>query len=436
MADNPDWRKIAGQVQKSKLWISGLPAGTVLEWFDIDPCNGFSMIFPVGDTPNPPGTPLVTYILIGVNVAVFLLVTLPLSSRAPDLQDPLLLEFLHAQGVYGSVTVAEIQQFVTAYDLAVYRFGFRPAEFSLVSLFTSLFLHGGFMHLAGNMLFLWIFGDNVEFRLGRRLYLVSYLFCGIAATLFFSLFSLDSQVPLIGASGAISGVLGCYYLWFPRNRVRCFLFFFPFLVTTIMVPARIVLAFYLLIDNLLPFLLKGTGGGGIAHGAHIGGFVGGLGLAAIVEYSPGLLFGRSARRSENNQVLCSPEEIGPALSRGEVASAATCFLSLKGREQRRLIAAADILQMGNFLLAQREFRPALKMFRLFIAEHQNDPRLARAYLGAGYALLGQGGQETSAYHYFLMAVDLAGSEELAEEARGQLRLIEQVDSSDGSPVEH
>lgn len=383
------------------------------------------MIFPVGDTPNPPGTPLVTYVLIGINVAVYLLVTLPLSATKPDLHDPLLFEYLRALGINGMVTPAEILQYVTAYDLTIFRFGFRPAEFSLVSLFTSLFLHGGILHLAGNMLFLWIFGDNVEHRLGRLLYLFSYLFCGVAATLFFSIFTSESQIPLVGASGAISGVLGCYYLWFPRNRVRCFLFFFPFLMTMIMVPARIVLAFYLLIDNLLPFLFSASSGGGVAHGAHIGGFLGGLGLALFAEYGPGVLSGTGKQVKEDHQTLCSAEMIGPALARGETAAAAACFLALKTRQERMQVAAADLLRMGEHLLEQQDYRPALSLFRRFIAEHQNDPLLARAYLGAGYALLGQSRHDTSAYHYFLMAVDLARTEELAEEARRQLRRIEQ-----------
>lgn len=393
------------------------------------------MIFPVGDTPNPPGTPLITYSLIGINVAIFLLVTLPFSAMEPDLQDPLLLEYLHSLGAYGSVSAADIREYVSAYDLIVYRFGFRPAEFSFVSLFTSLFLHGGVLHLAGNMLFLWIFGDNVEYRLGRPLFFIGYLFFGVVATLFFAVFSLDSQIPLIGASGAISGVLGCYYLWFPRNRVRCFLMLFPFLMTTIMIPARIVLAFYLLIDNLLPFLLNGGGAGGIAHGAHIGGFIAGLGLAFVIKYGPGLL-PYNTRRSEAEAERCSPQMIGQAVARGDFLAAAGCFLSLKDREQREKVAGTDILQMGEHLLKSRDHKSALSIFRRFIAEHQNDPQLDRAYLGAGYALVSQPESVTSAYHYFLSAADLARTDTLAVEARQQLRLIEQLQRSSDATGDH
>ncbi|MDT8419075.1 MAG: rhomboid family intramembrane serine protease [Desulfuromonadales bacterium] len=382
------------------------------------------MIFPVGDSPNPPGTPLVTYVLIGVNVAVYLLVTLPFSMMEPDLQDPLLLEYLRTLGAQGPVAAEDILHYLSAYDLLVYRFGFRSAEFSLVSLFTSLFLHGGFLHLAGNMLFLWIFGDNVENRLGRLSYLGSYLFFGIAATLFFSLFSPDSQIPLVGASGAISGVLGCYYLWFPRNRVRCFFFLFPFLMTTLMVPARIVLAFYLLIDNLLPFVLQGGGAGGVAHGAHIGGFVAGLGLAVTAEYGAGLLGGAGGRSSSDTQP-CTPATVGSTIAGGDLAAASLCYLGFKERSQRQQVPGADVLTIGGYLLQERDYPAALSLFRRFIAERQTDPGLARAYLGAGYALVAQPRHATSAYHYFLAALDLAESEELADEARRQLRRIEQ-----------
>jgi membrane associated rhomboid family serine protease len=99
------------------------------------------------------------------------------------------------------------------------------------------------MHLAGNMMFLFIFGKNVEYRLGHLRYLLAYLGCGVSATLFFSLFSLNSQIPLIGASGAIFGVLGCYFLWFPKNRVRCLIFLFPIVVTTILSARPIVAGF-------------------------------------------------------------------------------------------------------------------------------------------------------------------------------------------------
>ncbi|APG24299.1 rhomboid family intramembrane serine protease [Syntrophotalea acetylenica] len=242
------------------------------------------MFLPFGDTPNPRVTAYANWLLIGLNIAVFIGISLPLTLSRADPSDPLLLEYLRSHGVRGLVSARELLQQISSYDLFVFRYGFRPAEPSLTSLFSCMFLHGGWMHLAGNMLFLYIFGNNVEARLGAVGYLLVYLTSGVAATLFFALFVPGSQVPLVGASGAISGVLGCYFLWFPRNQVKTFIFLFPFLMTTVLLPARLVLGVYLVIDNLLPFLANGGASGGVAHGAHIGGFLGGLGLAYGVEH--------------------------------------------------------------------------------------------------------------------------------------------------------
>lgn len=235
------------------------------------------MFIPIGDSPNPPSRPYVTIALIVLNVAVFVLVTMPLSRIRPDLNDPLLAEYVRALGAH--MDVRSLLQHISAYDLIVFKYGFRPASPSLAALLTSMFLHGGFAHLAGNMLFLWIFGDNVEHRLGRLGFLATYLAGGICATLFFALFVPGSSVPLVGASGAISAVLGCYFIWFPRNQVRVFIFLFPILMTTVFIPANIVLGFFLVVDNLLPFLLTSGQGTGVAHGAHIGGFLAGLAVA-------------------------------------------------------------------------------------------------------------------------------------------------------------
>ncbi|TLM65295.1 MAG: rhomboid family intramembrane serine protease, partial [Deltaproteobacteria bacterium] len=236
------------------------------------------MFLPVGDIPNPRSTPWVTYVLIAINVAVFALVTIPLSLARPDLADPLLLDYLNALNLRGNWPIESVLEQLSAYDLAVFRYGYRPADPALTNLLFAMFMHAGWLHLAGNMLFLYIFGDNVEHRMGPWRYLLGYLGAGVAATLFFALFVPASQVPLIGASGAISGVLGFYFIWFPRNQVKVFVFLFPLLMTHVLIPARLVLGFYLLADNLLPFLLTGSEGGGVAHGAHIGGFLAGMGL--------------------------------------------------------------------------------------------------------------------------------------------------------------
>ena len=240
-----------------------------------------SMFLPLGDEPQSPRRAGGDVCVDRSNCMVYLF-TLPLSTMQPDLNDPALTEYLRviADSIPQRVPLSELLRYVSAYDLFLFDYGFRPADPGLFALLTSMFLHSGFMHLAGNMLFLWIYGDNVEHRLGRVRFLFAYLATGIAATLFHTAFDSASALPLVGASGAISGVLGFYFLWFPHNRVRLWVVFFPFFMNVIYAPARLVLGVYLILDNLLPFLVtQGLEGGGVAYGAHIGGFLAGLSTA-------------------------------------------------------------------------------------------------------------------------------------------------------------
>jgi membrane associated rhomboid family serine protease len=388
------------------------------------------MFLPIGDTPNPRGVPYVNYLLIGVNVAVFLLISLPLTFTRPDLNDPLLFEFLRSVGARGTVPAEAILQQLSAYDLFIFRYGYRPSDPSLTTLFTAMFLHGGWLHLVGNMLFLWIYGDNVENRLGRLGYLLAYLGSGVAATLFFAIFVPGSDVPMVGASGAISGVLGFYYLWFPRNQVKVFIFLFPFIMNTFLLPARLVLGLYLLVDNLIPFLVNGGTATGVAHGAHIGGFVAGLALAFGLDRLPARKAVRQERKAAARETTASEETSAEAVARslrqGEPEKAARLFFLLESREQRRQLAAEDILDIGEFLLKSRMHEAALSVFRSFLAERPAAPEIDRAYLGAGKALVHQPRSAVAAYQYFLAAIDAARSREVADEARMHLRAIERL----------
>lgn len=149
---------------------------------------------------------------------------------------------------------------------------------SYVSLLSSIFMHGGLIHFGGNMLFLWVFGDNIEQKFGKLKYLGIYLFWGIAAGLIHIAGDPTSPIPAVGASGAISGILGAYLIIFPRARILTLMGYF-----FIHVQARWFLPFWLIFQNLLPFFIGGFGaaGGGVAFLAHIGGFVVGLGTGYI-----------------------------------------------------------------------------------------------------------------------------------------------------------
>jgi membrane associated rhomboid family serine protease len=152
----------------------------------------------------------------------------------------------------------------------------------LLTLITSQFLHGSILHVGGNMLYLWIFGNNIEDILGHFRFIFYYLICGVIAGAVFVLSSPNSAIPTIGASGAISGILGAYLIRFPRARVLV-VFWFIFLIRLIYVPAALVLGFWIFIQVVSAMISK-PGQGGIAWYAHVGGFVAGIALLKLFEY--------------------------------------------------------------------------------------------------------------------------------------------------------
>lgn len=154
-----------------------------------------------------------------------------------------------------------------------------PRKNVWLSILTSMFLHGGWLHIAGNMLYLWVFGNNIEDRLGRVRFILFYLLCGVAATYAQSYVDPSSTVPMIGASGAIAGVLGAYLLMFPRARIVTLVIFF--FITTMELPALIVLGAWFVLQ-----LFQSVGGvapgGGVAYMAHVGGFLAGMLLLLVL----------------------------------------------------------------------------------------------------------------------------------------------------------
>jgi len=208
-------------------------------------------MFPLRDTQPSYSRPLITVLIIILNVVVFLHeISLDEYSR---------------------------NHFIMYYGLV-------PAHFHFSAVLTSMFLHGGWMHIIGNMWFLWIFGDNVEDAFGHFKYLVFYFLCGIAAGMTQFLFSQGSRLPMVGASGAIAGVMGAYLIKFPKARIVTLVFIFIFF-TTIEVPAGLMLAYWFFIQF---FSGVGTIGyshvsqGGTAFFAHIGGFITGMILVGVM----------------------------------------------------------------------------------------------------------------------------------------------------------
>ena len=383
------------------------------------------MFLPLGDEPNPRGAPVVTYTLIGINVAVFLFVTLPLSAVRPGLDDPALGEYLRAIGAVSERMALAALQRLSAYDLFVFSYGFRPVDPDVLALFTSMFLHGGFMHLAGNMLFLWIYGDNVEHRLGPVRYLVAYLGTGILATLSHALLDFGSALPMVGASGAISGVLGFYFVWFPRNRVRLWIMLFPIFMNVVYAPARLVLGMYLVIDNLLPFLAtRGAGGGGVAYGAHIGGFVGGLAYAwwserREVQRRPAD-FEPEPEAPAFDADPSSPRGVRQLIAAGEHERAAHAYFGLSAARTARLLMPEDSINFGRWLANNGYSDAALVVYQRHLHDYPLGPYAAEAHLGAGLVQLYGRNQPTAAYQHLVAVLDAAPHPDTESYARRAL----------------
>ena len=221
-------------------------------------------MFPIHDDNPTQITPVVTIGLIVICVAVFAWQ----SSLGQDLAS----SFVYSLGMIPAVLFNSSQLSTDLYLI--------PAEATIIS---SMFMHGGFMHIAGNMLYLWIFGNNVEDSMGSVKFIVFYLLCGTAAALTQALVDPSSQIPMIGASGAVSGVLGAYLLLYPHARVLV-VFTLIIIFKTFRVPAMFVLGAWFLIQ-VFNSTASVSGEGGVAWWAHIGGFVAGMLLIPLFKRS-------------------------------------------------------------------------------------------------------------------------------------------------------
>jgi len=213
-------------------------------------------MFPLKDTQPSRSTPIVTYAIIAINVLVFYFET----SLSPHQLERVIKLFGLVPAHYTEMGRWHAGLFV-----------------ALVPWISHMFLHGGWMHLIGNMWTLWIFGDNVEDRMGKLNFLIFYLVCGLAAALMQFWVHPDADIPMVGASGAISGIMGAYFLMFPRSWILMFVpvFFFPWFFA---IPAQLYLLYWFLlqwISGSVTLIFQPTGGG-VAWWAHIGGFIAGL----------------------------------------------------------------------------------------------------------------------------------------------------------------
>jgi len=224
--------------------------------------------FPIGDDNTQRRTiPFVTYTLIAINVAVYLY-------QIANPEFTLGYSVVPAEITQGRDIVGQVQRGL--------RLAPSPSPIYLTML-SSMFMHGGLLHIGGNMLYLWIFGDNVEDRMGHLKYLIFYLLCGFLASATHIFFGPNSVIPSLGASGAIAGVLGAYLILFPRQGVRVFQ-----IGVILEVPALIVIGLWGLIQfwNGFGSLRRPGEGGGVAFMAHVGGFVAGILLVFLFRNPP------------------------------------------------------------------------------------------------------------------------------------------------------
>ncbi|HEX6656017.1 MAG TPA: rhomboid family intramembrane serine protease [Candidatus Limnocylindria bacterium] len=226
-------------------------------------------MFPIGDQNEPGrGLPYVTLAIIGLNIAIFLL----LQQAGADNTftygwSAIPFEITHGVDLVQPQPITIDGQSFLVPEAP----GPSPIQLTLLS---SMFMHAGWLHLGGNMLFLWVFGDNVEHRAGPVPYLLIYLALGVVASLAQILSDAGSYIPTLGASGAISGILGAYIVLFPSNRVTVFLFRF-----LTQVPAIVAIGIWIVFQLISGFgatVVSDESGGGVAYLAHIGGFAGGL----------------------------------------------------------------------------------------------------------------------------------------------------------------
>ncbi len=225
------------------------------------------MLFPLRDENPYVRTPVATITLIAMNLIAWLLLQglgNPASLGASICNYGLIPADLLGAAVDG-----------TGFPIDAQGVCLVDGQGSYFTVISSMFMHGGWFHLLGNMWFMWIFGDNVEDAMGPVRFVIFYLLCGVAAAAAQTLADPASTVPMVGASGAIGGVMGAYALLYPRARILSF-----FVITTVSVPAFLMLGYWVLVQFLGSFQQSG-GGGGVAFWAHIGGFIAGLALVLV-----------------------------------------------------------------------------------------------------------------------------------------------------------
>jgi len=366
--------------------------------------------FPVRDEFGVKKFPFVIALIIAVNVVLF---------------------FIHATS--------------PEYESIVLKYGFTPARFSVVTLFTSMFLHGGILHLGFNMWYLWLFGNNIEDRWGPFLFLLFYLSAGVFSMFLYSVLIPEKMghIPTIGASGAISAVLGAYAILFPKTKITFKYFIWLFIIFIkfgeFKLFASVWFAVWFLQQALSTFLAaRGTAAGSVAFGAHFAGFVYGVVIGIGTRLYREARFRENVKSGENllskltgrkQFVRRTIEEYGEieqlkskvldAFSNGDSASAATIYAGLISKYPETTLDEKTQYAISLILERQNRTAEALTAYRNLLLNYPYSKSADRALLSMGKILLGAGDEEKAKYA-FLQVVLFYPYSEVYEEAKYNL----------------
>ncbi len=389
-------------------------------------------MLPLGDENPSSRRPLVTWAIIGLNGLAFLLLNLP-----------------GERGV-GNLPLE-----------AALRFGLLPDAPTPQAFLSCMFVHGGILHLAGNMWFLHIFGDNVEDKLGRVRYAAFYVLCGVAASAAYLAFARPfgdlmardgaaaamawGRTPLVGASGAISGVTGAYLVFFPRARIRVLVWILlPFFLS---IPAVVVIGMFFLQDLLLTLTPFAHMVGGVAYAAHVGGSVTGIvvaliakpllrrsagsvwdretGFAAVV--SEGVGMGGVAPGWEPPRILAGAElrdQLSGAVLDGRMDLALDLYAQWTAAPRREFLPPAIELEVAHELLRRQRVEDALEAYRRYLGSHPRAPDAAEAKFRLGLIHARVTGNAARAREWLLQAAAEHPDPATAEYARAELRALD------------
>lgn len=324
------------------------------------------MFLPIGDDNPNERTPFVHYAILGVNALVFLYM----------------------------LTLSRADGFAF-----VMRWGLIPADFRMLNLFTSLYVHAGILHLAGNMLFLWIVGDNVEDRLGHVGYFIFYHAAGAAASLAHVAFVPGSELPLVGASGAISAIMGAYAVFFPNARIKIWYWVFLFFMNVVYVSAKWAVGLWFLLQLLL-FAMGG--GSGVSYDAHIGGLVFGVGVAFALKklvlkphdpvrrivtpagvMSTGGSFAETGVADDLGHGLSSADAIERALDAGRADVAFRMFGRVTGAPTSEPLPEEALADLGNALITSSAYGNAARVYEELLQRYPDGEYSAEAAFRLG-----------------------------------------------------